>query len=140
MKSKYLFSFCASEISDETLFVIVYIGTSKQDQRDKAFFEQLAKQSTYYYFERYYTPQADYLGNLDAYFQATQNDTRARCLRCSMSAAKLRRLIKSGLYDHWAKTYYEATRGLRRMALGDNSAYHCAIYRADHSFALPRTY
>ena len=48
MKSKYLFSFCASEISDETLFVIVYIGTSKQDQRYYAKFYSSSKDAVTY--------------------------------------------------------------------------------------------
>lgn len=139
MKTKYLFSFSTRPIDESTLFVDVYIGNGKQDQRDKEFFERLANNSNNYYFKRYDFIVTCFIRRVDETIQRISDDPRGRCLHCSMSAAKLRRLIKSGLYDDFAKTYYEATRGLHRMALSANSAYHCAIYRANQILANPHT-
>lgn len=133
MKSKYLFSFANGQIEESTLFVWVYIGHSKQDERDKAFFAQLAKQSSSYLFRQNDKDTAEFVANVTQALQETTGDPRTRALSCSMSATKLRRLLKSGQYYDWAQTYYEATRGLRRMALCENSAYHCAVYRADQN-------
>ena len=139
MKTKYLFSFSTRPIDKSTLLVDVYIGNGKQDQRDKEFFVQLANNSNNYYFKRYDLIVTCFIRRVDETIQRLNDDPRGRCLHCSMSAAKLRRLIKSGLYDDFARTYYEATRGLHRMALSANSAYHCTIYRANQILANPHT-
>lgn len=133
MKTKYLFSFSHGQIEESTLFVWVFIGHSKQDLRDKAFFESLAKQSSSYMFRQHDKETAEFVANVTQALQESEGDQRTRALTCSMSAAKLRRLLKSGMYYDWARTYYEATRGLRRMSLCENSAYHCAVYRADQN-------
>lgn len=138
MKTKYLFSFSQGQIEESTLFVWVYIGQSKQDERDKAFFVQLAKQSSSYLFLHYDTFVAAFVANVTLELQDKTGDQRTRILSCAMSAAKLRRLLKSGQYYDWARTFYQATRGLRRMSLSENSTYHCAVYRADQTFANPR--
>lgn len=139
MKSKYLFSFSTRPIDESTLFVDVYIGNGHQDQRDKEFLERLANNSDNYYFKPYDLDVTNFIRRVDEIIQQDTGDTRCRCLHCSMSATKLRRLIKSGLYDDFAHTYYEATRGLHRMALSENSAYHCALYRANQILANPHT-
>ena len=139
MKSKYLFSFSTRPIDDSTLFVDVWIGTSRQDQRDYEFFLGLAQNSTNYLFQRYDIATTQYLQSVDVDLQDQLGDPRARHLSCSMSAAKLRRLIKSGLYDDWANTYYFGTRAARRRNLCDNSAYWLALYRADTTIANPPT-
>lgn len=139
MKSKYLFSYSTRPIDESTLFVDVYIGCGHQDQRDKEFFEYLANNSDNYYFARYDFLVTNFIRRVDEIIQQDSDDPRGRCLHCSMSAAKLRRLIKSGLYDDFARTFYEATRGLHRMALSSNSAYHCALYRANQILANPHT-
>lgn len=137
MKSKYLFSFSTRPIDESTLFVDVYIGIGHQDQRDREFFERLANNSDNYYFKPYDIDVSNFIRRVDETIQQLTSDPRGRCLHCSMSAAKLRRLIKSGLYDDFARTFYEATRGLHRLALSANSAYHCAIYRANQILANP---
>lgn len=139
MITKYLFSFSTRPLDKATLFVTVWVGEGKQDQRDLNFFESLANQCKSYFFRRWDQDCADFIAHLNEQFQLMQNDTRARCLLCSMSAAKLRRLIRNGLYDDFAQTFYQATRGLRRMNLCANSAYHCAFNRASQALANPRT-
>ena len=139
MKTKYLFSFSTRPLDEATLFVTVWVGEGVQDQRDLKFFEQLASQCNSYFFRHWSRDCDEFLVHLNEMFQQEQNDTRARCLHCDMSAAKLRRLIKNGLYDDFARTFYQATRGLRRMNLSENSAYHCAIYRANQVLAMPLT-
>lgn len=138
MKTKYLFIHCAGQLDEATLFVTAFVGASAQDQRDKRFLTQLAAGSTDYYFKIYDASQAHFIAAVDLSFQVTIGDQHARTLRCSMSVAKLRRLIKSGLYDDWARRYYQATRGLRRMNLCAYSAYHCAVYRADSFLTAAR--
>lgn len=139
MKSKYLFIHSSGTIDDSTLFVDVYIGHSLQDQRDLSFFESLAESSPDYYFHLYDNTVTEFVSCVNASLQVQCDDDRMRLLRCSMSASKLRRLIKTGMYQSWAQRYYHATEGLRRMNLSENSAYFCAIYRADQTLAMPRT-
>lgn len=138
MKTKYLFIHCTGQVDETTLFVTVYVGSSEQDQRDKRFLSQLAQSSTDYYLERYLTPQADFMQAVDASLQVEMGDERARALRCEMPVAKLRRLIKSGLYEDWARRFYQAFRNLRRLSLSANSAYSCAIFRADSFLTAAR--
>ena len=139
MKSKYLFIHSSGTIDDSTLFVDVYIGRSLQDQRDLSFFESLADSSPDYYFHIYDNSVQEFVSSVNESLQYQSDDDRMRILRCSMSAAKLRRLVKSGMYESWAHRYFLATEGLRRMNLSANSAYFCAIYRADQTLAMPRT-
>lgn len=139
MKTKYLFVFSQGIIDESTLFVDVYIGRGVQDQRDMAFFQSLADSSQNFYFKQYDLRVTEFVRQIDASLAAETNDARCRALRCSMSAGKLRRLIKSGLYLDWAQTFYKATRGLRRIALSANSAYFCAVHRTDMTLAMPLT-
>lgn len=139
MKSKYLFIHSSGTIDDSTLFVDVYIGRTLQDQRDLSFFESLADSSPDYYFHIYDNSVTEFVSSVNESLQYQSDDDRMRLLRCSMSADKLRRLIKSGMYESWAHRYFLATEGLRRMNLSANSAYFCAIYRADQTLAMPRT-
>lgn len=139
MKSKYLFIKCSGVIGESTLFVDVFIGHSTQDKRDREYFAQLAITSQDYYFHLYDLEVSRYVQLVDLSIQSANNDQRARRLRCTMSAAKLRRLLKSGLYDNWALIYYQATRGLRRMNLNENHAYFLAVGRADNALAMPHT-
>lgn len=139
MKSKYLFIKCSGELVESTLFVDVFIGHSTQDKRDREYFTQLAQTSPDYYFRIYDLEVSRYVQQVDLSIQSTNNDQRARRLRCTMSAAKLRRLLKSGLYDNWSQIYYQATSGLRRMNLNENHAYFLAVGRADNTLAMPPT-
>lgn len=133
MKTKYLFSKQAGLIDASTLFVDVYIGRSVQDQRDLHFLQCLVERSSDYYLVRYDNSVADYLNQVETSLQDELNDHRFRLLRCMMSSAKLRRLLKSGRYDNYAQIFYSATLGCRRMSFSANSVYHCAINRADAS-------
>lgn len=139
MKTKYLFIHSSDVIDESTLFVDVYVGTQLQDQRDLHFFESLAAASQDYFFHVYDLAVSNYLAEVNLSLQFDADDNRAKILHCSMSAAKLRRLLKSGLYDEWSRRFYEATRGIRRMNLSANSAYFCAVYRADQHLAMPPT-
>lgn len=139
MKSKYLFSKSSEPIDESTLFVVVWIGASLQDQRDKVFFESLAAGSSDYLFKKYDAEQADFLQSLDRALVMENSDPRSRHLHAEMSAKKLRTLLKSGLYDEWARTFFAACRGLRRMNLCANSIYHCAAHRADADLCNPHT-
>lgn len=133
MKTKYLFSKQAGLIDASTLFVDVYIGRSVQDQRDLQFLQCLVERSSDYYLVRYDNSVATFLNQVETSLQDELNDHRFRLLRCMMSPAKLRNLIKTGRYDNYAQVFYSATLGCRRMSLSANSVYHCAIYRADMS-------
>lgn len=139
MKTKYLFIKCNGVLDESTLFVDVFIGHSTQDKRDREYFTQLAQTSSNYYFNLYDLEVSRYVQQIDLSIQSANNDQRARHLRCTMSAAKLRRLLKSGLYDNWAQIYYQATRGLRRMNINENHAYFLAVGRADNTLAMPHT-
>lgn len=139
MKTKYLFLFTRGDIEESTLFVDVFVGTSQQDRRDLEFFRLLAERCNSYYFHIYDLETTEFVRRVNEYLQERSGDLQARCLRCSMSARKLRTLIKSGLYDEWAQTFFQATRGLRRMSLSSNSSYFCAVFRADHGPAMPPT-
>lgn len=138
MKQKFLFSYCQGEIDESTLFVDVYIGAGRQDQRDRQFFEALAEKCSSYYFSLYDIAVTRFVESVDIFLKEQTNDERVRVLRCAMSAAKLRRLLRSGMYEEWARIFFAATRGLRRMALSDNSAYFCAVNRADKTPAMPQ--
>lgn len=139
MKTKYLFIKCSGVLDESTLFVDVFIGHSAQDVRDREFITQLKITSPNYYFHLYDLEVSRYVQRIDTSIQTANNDQRARHLRCTMSAAKLRRLLKSGLYDNWAQIYYQATRGLRRMNINENHAYFLAVGRADNELAMPPT-
>lgn len=139
MKTKYLFSKSSGPIDESTLFVGVWIGAGVQDQRDKVFFESLAAGSNDYLFKKYDAEQADFLQSLDRALVMESSDTRSRHLHADMSARKLRTLLRSGLYDDWARTFFAACRGLRRMNLCANSLYHCAAHRADANLCNPLT-
>ena len=139
MKTKYLFSKSSGPIDESTLFVGVWIGAGVQDQRDKVFFESLAAGSSDYLFKKYDAEQADFLQTLDRALVMENSDPRSRHLHADMSAKKLRTLLKSGLYDEWARTFFAACRGLRRMNLSANSLYHCAAHRADANLCNPHT-
>jgi len=139
MKTKYLFSKSSGPIDESTLFVVVWIGAGVQDQRDKVFFESLAAGSSDFLFKKYDAEQADFLQTLDRALVMENSDPRLRHLHADMSAKKLRTLLKSGLYDEWARTFFAACRGLRRMNLSANSLYHCAANRADANHCNPLT-
>lgn len=135
MKTKYLFVKCSGEITESTLFVDVYVGKSAQDQRDRDYFTQLANISGDYYFHVYDLDVSRYVQRIGLSLQAMLNDQRVRVLHCSMSATKLRRLLKSNLYDQWAQIYFQTTRGIRRMNINENHAYFLAVGRADKALA-----
>ena len=131
MKTKYLFSKQAGLIDASTLFVDVYVGRSVQDQRDLQYLQSLVERSSDYYLVRYDNSVAAFLNQIETSLQDELHDNRFRLLRCMMSSAKLRRLLKSDRYDDYVRVFYSATLGCRRMSLSANSVYHCAIYRAD---------
>lgn len=139
MKTKYLFIKCSGILDESTLFVDVFIGHSTQDKRDHEYFTQLAQTSPDFYFHLYDLEVSRYVQRVDISIQSANKDQRARRLHCTMSATKLRRLLKSGLYDNWAQIYYQATRGLRRMNINENHAYFLAAGRADKILAIPPT-
>lgn len=131
MKTKYLFSKQAGLIDASTLFVDVYVGRSVQDLRDLQFLQSLVECSDDFYLARYDISVTNFYNHVECSLRDELRDPRFRLLHCQMSVAKLRRLLKSGRYDEFSKTFYQATLGCRRMALSVNSAYHCAFYRAE---------
>lgn len=133
MKTKYLFSKQAGLIDASTLFVDVYVGRSVQDQRDLQFLQSQVECSDDFFLARYDISVTNFYNQVECSLRDELRDPRFRLLHCQMSVAKLRRLLKSGRYDEFSKTFYQATLGCRRMSLSANSVYHCAINRADAS-------
>lgn len=139
MKTKYLFALCRDTITRSTLFVDVYVGDGEQERRDLNYFINLAESSNVYFLKRYDNETADFLLAVTDALRSELDDPRVSCLRCSMSAAKLRRLLKSGLYDEWSRIYFECTFALRRLNYSPNSGYFLAVGRADQILCNPHT-
>lgn len=131
MKTKYLFSKSAGVIDASTLFVDVYVGHGAQDQRDLNFLRFLVNSSSDFYFARYDSNVTEFRDRVEHSLKVELNDPHFRLLACSLSVAKLRRLLRNGLYDEFSRIYYQATLGCRRMSLSPSSTYQCAIYRAE---------
>lgn len=136
MKSKYLFSKCVDEITRDTLWVDVTIGNSTQDQRDMNFFMQLAKFPTFF-FARWSNAAQDFFDKVEESLRDENDDIIAHLPRCTMSAKKLRSLLKSGSYDNFARTFVAASESLRRRHFCAHDAYALAMERASESLANP---
>lgn len=137
MKTKYLFSKCVDEITRDTLWVDVTIGNSTQDQRDREFFTRLAKFTTFF-FARWSKNAQEFLDKVNESLRdGTKNDF-AHLPRCTMSAKKLRSLLKSGDYDNFARTFIAASESLRRRHFCAHDAYAIAMERASETIANPR--
>ena len=137
MKTKYLFAKCDREITRSTLWVDVTIGNSTQDQRDYNFFQQLAKFPTFFY-ARWSNAVQEFLDKVLESLQDENEDLLAHLPRCTMSAKKLRSLLKSGSYDDFARTFVAASDALRRRQFCAHDAYALAMERASKTLANPR--
>lgn len=136
MKTKYLFSKCVDEITRDTLWVDVTIGNSTQDQRDMNFFMQLAKFPTFF-FARWSNAAQDFFDKVQESLRDENDDVLFHLPRCTMSAKKLRALLKSGSYDDFARTFIAASETLRRRHFCANDVYALAMERASESLANP---
>lgn len=136
MKTKYLFSKCVDEITRDTLWVDVTIGNSTQDQRDCNFFQQLAKFPTFF-FARWSKNAQEFLDKVNESLRDENDGVIFHLPRCTMSAKKLRALLKSGDYDNFARTFVAASESLRRRHFCAHDAYAIAMARASESLANP---
>lgn len=136
MKTKYLFSKCVDEITRDTLWVDVTIGNSTQDQRDMNFIMQLAKFPTFF-FARWSNTAQDFFGKVQESLRDENDDVLFHLPRCTMSAKKLRALLKSGSYDDFARTFVAASESLRRRHFCAHDAYALAMERASETIANP---
>lgn len=136
MKTKYLFSKCVDEITRDTLWVDVTIGNSTQDQRDMNFFMQLTKFPTFF-FARWSNAVQDFFDKVQESLRDKNDDVLFHLPRCTMSAKKLRSLLKSGSYDNFASTFVAASETLRRRHFCANDVYALAMERASESLANP---
>ena len=136
MKTKYLFAKCDREITRTTLWVDVTIGNSTQDQRDCNFFQQLAKFQTFF-FAQWSNATQEFLDKVNESLRDENEYVIAHLPRCTMSAKKLRYLLKSGYYDDFARTFVAASDSLRRRHFCANDAYALAMERASESLANP---
>ena len=136
MKTKYLFSKCVDEITRDTLWVDVTIGNSTQDQRDREFFTRLAKFPTFF-FARWSNAAQEFLDKVNESLRDENDDVIAHLPRCTMSAKKLRSLLKSGDYDNFARTFVAASKSLRRRHFCAHDAYAIAMERASETIANP---
>lgn len=136
MKTKYLFAKCVDEITRDTLWVDVTIGNSTQDQRDMNFFMQLAKFPTFF-FARWSNAAQDFFDKVQESLCDENSDVLAHLPRCTMSAKKLRALLKSGSYDDFARTFVAASDSLRRRHFCAHDVYALAMERASESLANP---
>lgn len=136
MKTKYLFAKCYREITRTTLWIDVTIDNSTQDQRDMNFFMQLAKFPTFF-FARWSKAAQEFLDKVNESLRDENDDDLAHLPRCTMSAKKLRSLLKSGDYDNFARAFVAASESLRRRHFCAHDAYALAMERASESLANP---
>ena len=136
MKTKYLFAKCDREITRTTLWVDVTIENSTQDQRDMSFFMQLAKFTTFF-FARWSNAAQEFLDKVNESLRDENDDVFFHLPRCTMSAKKLRSLLKSGDYDNFARTFVAASESLSRRHFCAHDAYAIAMERASESLANP---
>lgn len=136
MKTKYLFAKCVDEITRDTLWVDVTIGNSTQDQRDMNFFMQLAKFPTFF-FARWSNAAQDFFDKVQESLHDENDGVIFHLPRCTMSAKKLRALLKSGSYDNFARTFVAASNSLRRRHFCAHDVYALAMERASESLANP---
>lgn len=136
MKTKYLFAKCDREITRTTLWVDVTIGNPLQHQLDMNFFMQLAKFPTFF-FARWSNAAQEFLDKVNESLRDENDDDLAHLPRCTMSAKKLRSLLKSGDYDNFARAFVAASESLRRRHFCAHDAYALAMERASESLANP---
>ena len=137
MKTKYLFAKCDREITRTTLWVDVTIGNSVQDQQDMNFFMQLAKFPTFF-FARWSNAAQDFFDKVQESLRDGNDEIIVHLPRCTMSAKKLRSLLKSGDFDNFARTFVAASGTLRRRHFCAHDAYALAMERASESLANPQ--
>lgn len=137
MKTKYLFAKCDRGFTRTTLWVDVTIGNSVKDQRDMNFFMQLAKFPTFF-FARWSNVAQYVLDKVNESLRDENDDVFFHLPRCTMSAKKLRSLLKSGDYDNFARTFVAASESLRRRHICAHDAYALAMERASESLANPQ--
>lgn len=130
MKTKYLFIKCVDVISLDTLIVDVYVGRSKQEQRDADFISSLS-QFTDYFWHKYDDGCVSFIRNIANSLGSGPSGHATHLPRCEMSVSKLRRLIKSEDYDRWASTFINASRALSLRQFSANDTYHLAVNAAD---------
>ena len=110
MKTKYLFCKCLDVITRDTLFVDVYVGSSRQDIRDCDYLSELAL-SPDYFFRKYDDVVSDFVHNLSCSFDYVPGSFQFPVV-CSMSVKQLRQLLRSGDYEHYAATFIRVVTSL----------------------------
>lgn len=126
MKTKYLFSKCVSMITRDTLFVDVYVGTSARDAAASTFIKGLTLDNSYF-FKRYDISVTEFRQNVA---QSLTTDTDRGIFQlpsCRLNVTTLARLIKSGDYDLFQRTFVNALFGCFRMRFSPNSAVESAL-------------
>ena len=136
MKTKYLFAKCDREITRTTLWVDVTIDNSLQHQLDMNFFMQLAKFPTFF-FARWRNAAQEFLDKVNESLRDENDNVFFHLPRCTISAKKLRSLLKSGDYDNFARTFVAASESIRRRHFCAHDAYAIAMERASETIANP---
>lgn len=127
MITKYLFCKCLDVITRDTLFVDVYVGSSKQDLRDSEYLSGLACSPNYFY-QKFDDVVSDFVYNLRCSFGSVPGSFQFPVI-CSMTVKELRRLLRAGDYDRYAATFIHVVTSLStRFCVND--AFHLAHERA----------
>ena len=125
MKTKYIFIHCDSVLQADTVIYEVWIGHSKQDKRDLAFFESLAKSSDFY-FKPYDVEVCNFLERIHQSVCESCRNSLEVPPRRQVMAAELRRLIKRGMVC--AKQFTPGFLAMRRQLTPEFSNLKIASY------------
>lgn len=126
MKTKYLFCKCAGDITRDTLFVDVYVGTSLQDRRDLVWLANLA-QPPLYFFHRWDIETDHFVSRLRRSLQEPGVPAWFYPRHVSVGIRQLRRLLVAGAYDAFTQIFVAKYDANRRMNLCANHAHESAL-------------
>ena len=126
MKTLYLFCHCIGEITTDTVFFRVPVGTNKQDQRDASFLRVMA-QSSDFLFIKYDDAAVAYMQKLNS---SLFDDGRFHLPTMQLSIREIVRLVRSQVIDEFSKSFLKHFRGCLKMSLNENHAFIAARDRA----------
>lgn len=129
MKTKYLFCAAAGEITQDTVFVDVYVGTSRQDQRDLATISHLASLHTFF-FQKWSDSVSEFMRKIRLSLNDGEDSHRHDPASLAMTVQELRRRLLGGSFDEFCRVFVQASRNLQRLNYCSNSIYQCAMHRA----------
>jgi hypothetical protein len=133
MKTMYLFCGCSGEITTDTLFVDVYVGRSKQDQRDCGHVAQLAREHNYF-FQLWSRDVRDFLDRIADSLAEPDQPCLFQPRRVALGVRQLRRLLVDGSFSEFVELFTQTTRHLHRMGFSDYHAHAAATERASQTY------